>query len=117
MLGLFKHVFRQEMYESKLFGTRLLYGVDRADKAVLEARILLLNETSELRIGWRFAQRHDERFDDRRDNCGQQAKSQCGDRPPGNARRIRKCKTNQERNDSHAQNPSQASKPKKCLPS
>src|SRR5262245_23662262 len=60
-----EHIFRQKMNEGELLGPRFLNRINCADQAVLQARILFLDEPCQLRVGRRPPQRYDERFDNR----------------------------------------------------
>src|SRR5262245_23706595 len=117
MLCASQHVFRQQVDECQLLRPRILDRVDSAYQTVIQSGVLFFNKARKLRIGGRAPQRNDERLDDGSDNGRQHAELQCPDRPCGNIGGVRQCKTDQERNHRHTQDPSQTSKPKELSPS
>src|SRR5262249_21382770 len=48
--GAIEHIFRQQMDESELLRPRILNRVNGTHQTILECRILLLNESGELRV-------------------------------------------------------------------
>src|SRR3989475_8113693 len=112
-----ERILNKKMDKRDLFGLGFVNGFDRTDQAVFQPRVFLFHESRELAIRRCPPQRQYQRFDDRKQDSGDQSKPQTDDCPPGNGGRIGEQKSDQQRRHHHAQNPGQASEPEKRLPS